>query len=1447
MKKLSLYLCGVMAAGFYILLTTPCAAQEAFDDPKHRDWEDHRIIGINKEPARAHSIPYATWAAAAKDVNRAPQRAPENDDRTTPNESPYMKLLNGQWKFKWSKRPEDRPADFYQPAYDVQDWNSIKVPGNWQLQGFGTPIYTNATYPFRRYWPFVTEEPSRDWTAYANRNPVGSYRRTFTIPRSWRKREVFIHFDGVESAFYLWINGEKVGYSQGSYTPAEFNITDYLQRGENVIAVEVYRWSDGSYLEDQDFWRLSGIFRDVYLFSTSPVQIRDFFVQPYLDENYEHGGMRITVKARNLSDREIADVMVVCHLLDENMKPVISTMSSRPGQPAVMETDTIFELEATTGTLKNVRKWTAETPNLYTAVLELKHGRKTLDVRACRVGFRKLEWDQGRLMINGAQVKLKGVNRHEHDPDRGRFITEASMINDLELMKRNNINCVRTSHYPNHPRWYELCDEYGIYLVAEANIESHGMGYGQDSLGRDPRWKAAHVDRVVSSVERDKNHPSVTFWSLGNEAGPGDNFAAAADAARKIDPSRPIHYERYNEMADVDSVMYPSVEALEREGRGDPQRMFFVCEYAHAMGNAIGNLQEYWDVIESSNRLIGACIWDWVDQGLRATKDGKEYFAYGGDFGDKPNDGNFCINGVITADHQATPKLAEVKRVYRYFDVWPVDLAAGKVEIVNKYFHQDLSGFECRWSLTQNGVEVQHGALPTLEIGPGETLETQIPLLRPELKPGDECFLRVSLHLKDDALWAPAGYEQAAVQLPVDFGAPPRPLMRLTSMPELQVERTDDSVIVNGEGFQVVFDAVSGMIQRWTVDGLDLIAAGEGPKLDAFRAPVDNDKWIWNEWYGEWLHRLSYELQSLDVDTSTPGAAKVIAKIKVMGKAPFAFNHIAAYTVLGNGDIVLNNFVTCTQPEKKLPKLGVQLRVPGEFEQLEWLGRGPHENYPDRKTGADVGRWRSTVTDQYIDYIYPQEMANKEDLRWLALTNSDGRGLLAAVEQPMSFSALHYTANQFDQAKHPYDLTPLEDVVLCLDRKQMGLGGASCGPAPMEKYIIDARPETFSLVLRPIRDGKTDLQELARPRGPLAPAPEITRGMDDLVTMTSAVEAATIRYQIDNGPEQTYTKPFPLQQGGLIEAVAEAPGLLPVSSQISFPVNTRRSEWRVVSVDSFQPDEGEPENIFDGDAGTFWHTKWGDGETSYPHELVVDMTTPLMLEGIYVLPRQGSRNGRIRQYKFYLSDDGKTWGKPVLDGRLYGDQWQELRFREPHKGRYFRFEAREPEERGKSWATIAEIDVMPLRPSAVSVQDGQLRVVKVDSFQPYEGEPAHMLDGFPETFWHTAYGSDIPRHPHEVQFDLGTTTTVAGVVVLPRQDKQNGRIKDYELYLSMDGENWGEAAAKGSFSNTAQEQEIRLPAPVEARYARLVALNEVNGGPWTTIAEFSLIVAEQNE
>ena len=1043
-----------------------CLALHAIASPSFaNDWENSETIGRNKEPAHATSLPFPDQATALEGARNA---------------SLYHQSLNGNWKFNWVKEPAERPADFYKPDYDVTQWNDIPVPSNWQLQGYGVPIYTNTAFQLKINPPYVLNDNPPEFTSATLKNPVGSYRTEFTVPPQWSGRQVFIHFDGVKSAFYLWINGEKVGYSQGSMTPAEFNITKYLDEGANVLAAEVYRWSDGSYLETQDMWRFSGIYRDVFLFSTPSMHVRDFFVRADLDEHYQDATLKLTAKIKNYGPRLAAHHKLHVTLLDPNTQDRTAVASIQTTVPVIPgDTEILLEME---NPVDNPLKWSAETPNLYTLLLTLTNASgEVVEVIRSDFGFREIEIKEGQLWVNGVSTRIKGVNRHEHDPDHGRAIPLERMIQDITLMKQNNINTVRTSHYPDDPKWYDLCNRYGLYVIDEANVESDPISFEKDILpGSDPKWTAAVVDRMTSMVERDKNHPSVIIWSLGNEAGFGKNFARMAIAARKADPTRPLQYKGMNSVVDIDTHTYSSLPWLNDRATQYPDKPFLMNEYAHAMGNSGGNLQDYWDTILAHPNLIGGCIWDWADQGLRKkAEDGTEFWAYGGDFGDVPNATNFCCNGIVQPDRKPNPALHEVKKVYQYIKATPIDLLAGKVRIDNNYDFLNLDSFETAWELSEDGTVIQHGSLGRFDVAPRQELETVVPFQTRQFTPGAEYALKITFALAEETLWAERGHLVAWDQWQMPFDVPPAPKINLADLPDLSIEEKTDILEILGRKFRLLIGKKSGAIESFEFDGKQRIAAPLRPNF--WRAPTDND--IGNkmpERLGIWKDAVrELEVVNVAIDRPKPQVLRVAltAKFPPGGKSAYYLT----YTVYASADIIVESRFVPGVALPNLPRFGMQMDIPAEFDTMTWYGRGPHETYSDRKTGAAVAIHAGPVQDQVHLYVRPQENGNKTDVRWVALTNRDGVGLIAVGMPLLNVSAWPFTMADLEKAQHTNELPTRDTITVNLDHAQMGIGGDNgWGAFTHPQYLLPPKPYTYTFRLKPYAPKMGSMADLAR-------------------------------------------------------------------------------------------------------------------------------------------------------------------------------------------------------------------------------------------------------------------------------------------------------------------------------------------------------------------------------
>ncbi|OPZ30376.1 MAG: Evolved beta-galactosidase subunit alpha [Lentisphaerae bacterium ADurb.BinA184] len=1018
------------------------------------DWENQALTHRNRRPPRAYFVPHADEATA-----RSLERGL----------SPRFHLLNGTWKFHFSPTVAGTPERFESPDLDVSAWDDITVPWSWQCHGYDYPHYINCPYPF----PF---DPPRVPTE----NPTGCYRRRFTVPRTWKDLRVILHFEGVDSAFHVWVNGHAVGFSKGSRLPAEFDITARIRPGDNTLAVRVVRWSDGSYLEAQDMWKLSGIFRDVWLLATPPLHVEDLFLRTDFDARGRDAVLRAAVTVANAGRTKAKHARLRLALLGPDGTPalrkaVTARVALKPDR------DTTVEIEAP---VPSPRKWSAEEPALYTALITLlDDDGETLEVIPQRVGFRHIERRGANFLVNGVAIKLKGVNRHDHHPDSGKAVPLDAMRQDVALMKRHNINAVRTSHYPNDCRFYDLCDEYGIYVIDECDLETHGCGPAGDihRLSNDPAWEAAYTDRMERMVRRDRNHPSIILWSLGNESGFGGNHVAMARAARDLDPTRLIHYEgetgwgrpadcQQPWTVDVFSRMYTNVADLAKFGQDTSSGMAFIlCEYAHAMGNGPGNLKEYWDTIYAHDRLQGGCIWEWLDHGLvKHTADGRRYYAYGGDFGDEPNDGNFVIDGLLFPDRTPSPGLVEYKKVIEPVQCEAVNLAQGKIRLVNRCDFSHLRYLSLHWSVTDDDAVLQTGVLPMPAIPPRGSRIVTLPFAPPAApRPATDYWLNLRFLLAGETAWAPAGYEVAWAQFPLAVKVPPAPRRRIKTMPALRVEDSAAAVTVAGDHFQITLDKPQGRLTDWMHEGACVLAAG--PRMNLWRAPIDNDMHIKNEWRAKWLHRLRHRTDAVEVRERATSLVQIAVRTRVAPPVfAFAYRCEYLYTIYGDGDVVLDwHGVPEGEWCKCIPRIGLRLELPGRLDRAAWYGRGPGESYSDSRQANRLGLHRATVDDMLTPYVRPQECGNRTDVRWVALTDLRGHGLLAVGRPTLNFSALRYAPEDLDEARHTCDLKPRDRVILLIDHRHHGLGSNSCGPGPLPEYELHPEEFRFSLRLRP--------------------------------------------------------------------------------------------------------------------------------------------------------------------------------------------------------------------------------------------------------------------------------------------------------------------------------------------------------------------------------------------
>lgn len=1270
--------------------------------PTGWEWQSPDSVAVNKLQPHA-------WFFSFRNIEEARKVLPEN--------SSYWKSLDGMWKFHWAPNPDERPKDFFRTDYDVSKWDDIKVPMSWNMAGlqrdgknkYGDPLYSNQRVIFQHSWqPMndwkggVMRTPPKNWMTYRNRNEVGSYRRTFTVPADWKGQEIYLNFDGVDSFFYLYINGKYVGFSKNSRNLAEFNITPYLNKEgeENTVAVEVYRHSDGSFLESQDMFRLPGIFRTVALTAKPQVQVRDFKAIPDLDETYSNAKLHITAQLQNLSKKAIKGYTIQYSLYanrlysDENT--LLSGVTASAKLAGKLNAKGEISLEATLDAANKVNLWSAEAPHRYTLVGELKDAKgRTVQTFSTFVGFRKVEIKEtpaekdefglaGRYYyLNGQPIKLKGVNRHENNVKAGHTVSREQMEHEVFLMKRGNINHVRNCHYPDAPYWYYLCDKYGIYLEDEANIESHQYYYGKQSLSHVPQFRNAHIARNMEMVHATVNHPSVVIWSLGNEAGPGKNFVDCYNAIKAYDTSRPVQYERNNDIVDMGSNQYPSIAWVQGavQGKYKLKYPFHISEYAHSMGNACGNLIDYWDAIESTNFFMGGAIWDWVDQALdkQDPATGKTYWAYGGDFGkdNKPNDGMFCMNGIMRPDLTPKAQYFEVKKVYQNVGVKAIDMKQGQIEIFNKNYFEPLKNYQIVWSLYKDGVCVKknqplQGAKNI--VGPREKGIYTLPYDYASLDANSEYFVTVQFLLGKDMPWAKKGYPQMEEQLRVkgaDVAAPSIAAVAKTGKAmKYLLDKAAKRASITGENFQVAFDLNTGAIYSLKYGNQEIIKDGNGPKLDAYRAPTDNDAGIGyhNAWFKNGLYDLQHVVKSW---TCTPnkkdGTYKLEFTVESQGKegcdvnygnrdrdpescynfeknkhaltdADLKFTSRQIYTIYKDGSIEMQSAIGANRSKVILPRIGYSMVLPSELNQYDYYGRGPVNNYNDRKTSQFIGWYHSPVAEQGIMLPKPQAQGNREEVRWCAVTNSQQQGVVFISDSTMSASALPWSQQELTLAAHPYQLPKSSGTHLHLDAKVTGLGGASCGQGgPLTPDQVRSTPTTFGFIIRPAV--KSELPNLVK------------------VSATGRKMVKDIMQQMKQNQQNT--------------------GL-----QIAF-------------ASSQEPDEGDASYLVDGDPSTIWHTMYSITLAKYPHWVDFDAGKQKVIKGFTYLARQdGSLNGCIKDYEIYVSNDNKNWGEPVAKGSFEKTaKLQNVMFGKPVKARYVRLRALN-EQSGQDYASGAEFTLV---------------------------------------------------------------------------------------------------------------------------------------------------------
>ena len=1314
--------------------------------PDGTEWQSPERLSLNKLLPRAHIFPFAE-AEAARSV--------------LPEGSTYYQSLDGTWKFHWVPTPEQRPKDFANASYDVSAWDDIRVPGCWNVQGlgkhgemkYGVPIYVNQPVIFyhevkKDDWrEGVMREPKDSrWTTYKYRNEVGSYRRNFTVPAAWKGRQVIINFDGVDSFFYLWINGHYVGFSKNSRNTARFDITGYLQDGENILAVEVYRSSDGSFLEAQDMFRLPGIFRSTYLTAMPKVQIGDLVVRTTELAGESGAVVRIDRKLCNLTKKAAKGLTMTYTVFP------VSLYSDEPGDSVRRVSVNVVPIEkngnALAQTFVNIRKpllWSAEAPYRYVLVAELKDkkgqlldctstyfGIRTVEIRDTKAGDDEFGLAGRYFYVNGQPVKLKGVNRHETNPTTGHAITREQMLEEVMLMKRGNINHVRLSHYSNDPYFYYLADKYGLYLEDEANIESHEYYYGKESLSHPEEWRAAHVARNMEAVHAHVNHPSIVIWSLGNEAGPGENFVAAYNAIKAFDWSRPVQYERNNDIVDMGSNQYPSVDWVRYAVKGESKGIkypYHISEYAHSMGNSLGNLVDYWEAIESTNFFMGGAIWDWVDQAIDTyTPDGTKYLGYGGDHGDWPNDGMFCMNGIMLPDLTPKPQYFEVKKVYQNVGV-KLDSISGEggdavahFTIFNKNYFEPVTQdtYDIVALVVHDGHIVHEGGEPVAlqeDILPRMDVQCSCPV---DMFYEGEYFLNIEFRLKQDMPWAKKGYVQMAEQLFLGNNWVPSYAMKKG---DLKVTDKGGKTIVTGKDFNFTFDNATGSLCGIEYEGKTIL--DDSPLLlSAFRAPVDNDNWARDQWFRHGLYDLQHKVQGKPVITNVNGQTVLIAYTVVSqargsgsarhraGKAGQPYESVAEatgagetvsftttqfYNVYPDGVVLLTSSIITSDPDLPLPRLGYEVKLPSRFDRYSYYGRGPLNNYNDRKTGSFVGLYHSTVQEQFVAFPKPQSMGNREDVRWCALQDAEGNGLMFASEKgTMSTSALPWSALQMTLAQHPHELPASDGTYLHLDCAVNGLGGNSCGQGgPLKQDRVLGELHQMKLSICPFRD-KEEPSGFGKRRDFLCPV-AILRDKAGKVSIVgdtrSDGEPAPVSYRVGKGKVQKYSEPFDLREGGTVAAWYEGVEEVPTSASFERIENVPVTVVYVSSEEG--PDGGYAKNLVDGDPSTIWHTMYSITVPKYPHWVDFDCGEEKLIKGFTYLPRQdGSPNGNIKGYKVQLSKDGETWTEPVAEGDFENSSKEKkVLLPEPQRARYLRFTALSSQN-GADFASGAEFNVL---------------------------------------------------------------------------------------------------------------------------------------------------------
>ncbi|MBO7466756.1 MAG: discoidin domain-containing protein [Bacteroidaceae bacterium] len=1298
------------------LIAAPTSAQ---NEPTLREWDDVSISSLNRQRAHTLDIPVASAADAA--AAYTPTHALEA--------SPYFLSLNGTWKFQWVGTPDKASNTFWNDTFDASGWDDIEVPSSWQVYGirhnknWDKPLYVNVSYPFSydsNTWSVMADRPS--WFTYTGtmKNPVGSYRKEFTLPADWEGRDVFVRFNGAGHGYYVWVNGKFAGYAEDSYLPSEFNITQLVRPGENNISVRVYRFTSGSFLECQDYWRLTGITRDVMLWSAPKTRISDFFFRTTaLHDNGSTADADLTVALAGKAPTEAT--------VEAQLKDGAQVLASQQGSA-----DKKGNVELTFNGVGNITPWSAEEPRLYDLVITLRQGGTVTDIRALKVGFRTVGVrDDGALLVNGKRIIFHGVDRHSFSENGGRTLTKEEIETDIMQMKRLNVNAIRTSHYPNNPYLYDLCDRMGLYVLAEADVECHG----NTGLSHQEAFRKPMVERSVRQVLTLRNHASIIIWSAGNESGNGNNFSTVMDSIGRLDPTRLTHYEGNSQWSSVTSTMYANLGYIESTGKSrlDDYRQgkkgirpHVQCENTHAMGNSMGNQREYYDLYEKYPALAGEFVWDWKDQGLKVSSKGLplsfeakgrqgltdvesildiskgEYWAYGGDFGDQPNDNNFCCNGVVLPDNSPTAKSYNMKKIYQPLDFSLTDSLNGIFTLRSKLQQRTLDDLDVSYTLLEDGIEIAHGTIDDVLLGIGETKDVSIAeaksIVSTPQNPQAEYFIRFSATQKAATEWAEKGFCVATEEFRLRAATGRKPYAPAAEA-TLEVSEGTSAVTVSGSDFSIRFSG--GQLARYTSNGRTLLSAPL--TLQVFRLPTDNERGRTGSYDqmgirslklapGKWKVTKSDDGKSVDLTITNTYSASGDNRYTVQ----------QSFKVMADGAVIVSNTVDPQPKGSELPRLGLRTEMPKGFENMSWLGRGPQDSYRDRKEAALVGLHHSKVGDQWTNYVLPQEHGNKEEVRWMALTDDDGVGMMVVAPELISASASNwrpediYTSGS-NRKKHPYEVTFCNATVLNIDAYNRALGNASCGPDVIDKYRIRSGKTHFNFILLPLTQQHTDEQLAARARvtSPIC-SPVTIQSSKGTVTLSCPTPGATIHYSVDGGTEQIYTQPFTLAKGGLVATYASADVLSdsPLNEErIGFYVS--KSKWKIVGCSSQQGGNEIAVNLIDENPSTIWHSQYSPQKPTCPHEIVIDMGAYYRVSHFVYQGREDMGNGRVAKYEFYVSQSPSVWGAPAAVGTLQNSsEVQEIELSTRPEGRYFRFIVVSTHD-NQGYASAAELGIIP--------------------------------------------------------------------------------------------------------------------------------------------------------